>query len=176
MNTFIALFRGINVGGNNIIPMKELASLLTERGYENVQTYIQSGNVVFDRRDTTGAEIGALIEERFGFRPEVLILTSWELEQAIENNPYSPVEGKHCHFYFCSSTPDSINTAKLKELKSTSEEYFMNGNVFYLHAPDGIGRSKLAANVERCLGVPATARNLNTVNKLSNMTLRSQTQ
>ncbi len=172
MNTFIALFRGINVGGNNIIPMKELASLLTGCGYENVQTYIQSGNVVFDCKDAPGEGLGALIEKKFGFRPKVLILTSRELEQAIESNPYSPAEGKHCHFYFCSSTPSSINTAKLTELKSNSEEYFMDGNVFYLHAPNGIGRSKLAASVERCLGVPATARNLNTVNKLSNMTVR----
>lgn len=172
MNTFIALFRGINVGGKNIVPMKELAALLTLHGYENVQTYIQSGNVVFDRRSTPDSEIGVLIEEKFGFRPEILILTSRKLEQAIEDNPYSPAEGKHCHFYFCSSTPGSINTAKLTELKSASEEYFMKGNVFYLHAPDGVGRSKLAANVERCLGVPATARNLNTVNKLSKMAQR----
>lgn len=172
MNTFIALFRGINVGGKNIVPMKELASLLSGRGYENVQTYIQSGNVVFDSRDTPGSEIGTLIEKKFGFKPAVLILTNQALEHAIENNPYSPVEGKHCHFYFCSSTPDTINAAKLAELKSTSEEYSINGNVFYLHAPDGVGRSKLAANVERCLGVPATARNLNTVNKLSKMAQR----
>ena len=169
MKTYIALFRGINVGGRNIIPMKELALLMKECGYENIRTYIQSGNVVFDARGSTNTKIGALVEGKFGFKPEVLVLSGDELSQAIKNNPYSAVEGKQCHFYFCKSYPESINNSRLSELKAASEEYFIKGKVFYLYAPDGIGRSKLAAKIEACLGVTGTARNLNTVNKLSAM-------
>ena len=157
------------MGGKNIIPMKELASLMNECGYENIRTYIQSGNVVFNSKNSPNTEIGELVEEKFGFKPEVLILSSKDLSQAIENNPYNPVDGKLCHFYFCMSSPKFINTSKLTELKAASEEYSIKGKVLYLYAPDGIGKSKLAAGVEGCLGVLATARNLNTVNKLSKM-------
>ena len=149
--------------------MKELASLMKECGYENIQTYIQSGNVIFNAPGNIDKQIGALIEKKFGFKPEVLILSSEDLNQAIENNPYSAVEGKQCHVYFCKSYPKSIDNSRLSELKAASEEYFINGKVFYLYAPDGVGRSKLAAKIEACLGVPGTARNLNTVNKLSAM-------
>ncbi len=165
METFIALFRGINVGGKTTIPMKDLASLMIDCGYENVQTYIRSGNVVFNSKKNPNTDIRALIENKFGFKPEVLILNSEDLNQALENNPYNSTEGKLCYFYFCKSLPKSINTSKLAEIKVT-EEYCIIGKVFYLFSPDGIGRSKLAASVERCLGVPATARNLNTVKKL----------
>jgi uncharacterized protein (DUF1697 family) len=169
MNTFIALFRGINVGGNNIIPMKELSSLMTDHGYTNVKTYIQSGNVVFNSKHEPHSELGELVERNFGFKPEVLILDSKDLTQAMENNPYSPTEGKLCHFSFCKSFPETVDIAKLRELKTDTEQFCIKGRVFYLHAPDGIGRSKLAANAEKCLGEPVTARNLNTVNKLSEM-------
>ena len=169
MKTYIALFRGINVGGRNIIPMKELTLLMKECGYENIRTYIQSGNVVFEAPGKNNSEIGTLVEAKFGFKPEVLLLSSKDLSEAIKNNPYSGVEGKLCHFYFCKSNPESINNSRLSELKTASEEYFFKGKVFYLYAPDGIGRSKLAAKIEACLGVTGTARNLNTVNKLSLM-------
>ena len=169
MKTFIALFRGINVGGRNIIRMKELAALMNTSGYEKVQTYIQSGNVVFNAPKKPTEEIGLLVESKFGFKPEVLILSRKDLSQVIENNPYTGIEGKLCHFYFCKARPTSIDHSKLAALKATSEEYTIEGKVFYLFAPDGIGRSKLAAQAEKCLGAPTTARNLNTVNKLWEM-------
>ena len=103
MNTFIALFRGINVGGNNILPMKELASLMTEHGFKGVKTYIQSGNIVFNSKHEPHSDVSELVEKNFGFRPEILFLDRKDLEQAIENNPYSPAEGKLCHFFFCKS-------------------------------------------------------------------------
>lgn len=169
MSTFVALFRGINVGGNNIMPMKELVSLMTENGYTEVKTYIQSGNVVFNSEHEPHSELGELVEKKFGFKPEVLFLSKSELLQIIENNPYSPVESKFCHFYFCKSFPEKADVSKLRELKADSEQFCIKGSVLYLHAPDGIGRSKLAAKAEACLGVSATGRNLNTVNKISEM-------
>ena len=82
------------------------------------------------------------------------------------SNPYkNEIEGKLVHLYFCKSNPE-LNIDKIKHLSSDSERYTLIGNVFYLYAPDGIGRSKLVANIEAYLGVAATARNLNTVNKV----------
>jgi uncharacterized protein (DUF1697 family) len=168
MTTYVILFRGINVGGNNILPMKDLKLLLEERGFQNVRTYIQSGNVVLNSLKIPGSEIGASINEKFDFEPHLLVLEKSEFEASVKNNPYSPTEGKMSHLYFCSKLPEP-NLERLISLKAPSEEYELKENMFYLYAPDGIGRSKLAAKVESCLRVPATARNLNTINKIAQM-------
>lgn len=167
MEKFVALFRGINVGGNNILPMKELKGILEDNSYHNPKTYIQSGNAVFES-DKPPERIDLLIEENYGFRPEILMLSEKEFLQLVSGNPYSSAIGKQIHFFFCKNTPHA-NVEKLDELKSETEQYLINGKVLYLFAPDGIGRSKLAANIEKCLGVPVTGRNLNTVNKLIEM-------
>jgi uncharacterized protein (DUF1697 family) len=173
MSVYAALFRGINVGGANILPMNELKKLLENNGCENVQTYIQSGNVVFQndkkqRRDLV-REIPAAIYLQYGFEPKVMLLDQDELQNAIEDNPFETSEGKTLHFYFLDSQPENPDLDRLKELKSPSEEFKLKKNVFYLYAPDGIGRSKLAAKVEQAMGVAATARNWNTVSKLITM-------
>ncbi len=167
METFVALFRGINVGGNNILPMKELKCILEENSCHNPKTYIQSGNVVFDS-EKPPENINLLIEEKYGFKPEVLIIKEKEFLELVSGNPYSSTIGKQIHFYFCKDTPNA-NVERLDELKSETESWSINGKVLYLCAPDGIGRSKLAANIEKCLGVAGTGRNLNTVNKLIEM-------
>ena len=167
MDKFVALFRGINVGGNNILPMKELKCILEENSYLNPKTYIQSGNVVFDS-EKSPENINLLIEEKYGFKPEILLIEKKEFFELVSGNPYGSTIGKHIHFSFCKTTPNA-NVEKLDELKSETEQYLINGKVLYLYAPDGIGRSKLAANIEKCLGVSVTSRNLNTVNKLIEM-------
>ena len=173
MNTFIALFRGINVGGKNILPMKDLAGILEGVGYNNVKTYIQSGNVVFQTKkkqaNNIAGEISVKISESFGFEPRIMLLAASDLERAIENNPFKTENGKALHFYFLDSCPKNPDIEKLIAVKSKSEEFKLHKNVFYLYAPDGIGRSKLAAKVEQCMGLPVTARNWNTVNKLISM-------
>jgi uncharacterized protein (DUF1697 family) len=167
METYVALFRGINVGGNNILPMKELKWLLEENSCHNTKTYIQSGNVVFDSEEPP-ENINLLIEEKYGFKPEILIINKKEFLELVSGNPYSSTIGKQIHFYFCKDAPKA-NVVRLDELKSETERWSINGKVLYLYAPDGIGRSKLAANIEKCLGVAGTGRNLNTVNKLIEM-------
>ena len=167
MKTFVALFRGINVGGRNILPMKELVSLLENNSCHGVKTYIQSGNAVF-RSAKPPKNICQAIERKFGFKPDVLFIERMEFLEMVSANPYNAPKGNQIHFYFCQDIPNT-NEEKLEALKSETEKYLINGKVAYLYAPDGIGRSKLAANVERCLGVPATGRNLNTVNKLVKM-------
>ena len=172
MNTYIAFFRGINVGGRNRVPMKELAALLTETGCSGVKSYIQSGNVVFahgvDDRAVLADRIGSAVEGKFGFRPGIHLLTETELEEAIGNNPFPACEGdpKSLHLGFLSEVPPAPDLAGMEEVRKESENFRLVGTVFYLCAPEGIGRSKLAAKSERLLGVPMTDRNWRTVLKV----------
>ena len=172
MKTWIALFRGINVGGNNILPMARLRSDLETLTFQNVRTYIQSGNVVFDSVSGTvrglATKITREIEEQHGFRPNLLLLTREELLSAVESNPFpqAVAEPKSLHFFFLDQPPDDPDLDAIDAACSPNEEYRLTDHVFYLHAPDGIGRSKLAANVETHLGVVTTARNYRTVDKL----------
>lgn len=168
MDRYIILLRGINVGGNNIIAMKDLRSLLETEGYAEVQSYIQSGNVTLCSENNPEQQIADLIEQNFGFRPHILVLTESQLIKALQHNPFTQGDGKNIHFFFCKTSPNQDLT-QVQALATPSEDYRLIEQVFYLHAPEGIGRSKLAAKVERLLGVATTARNLNTVNKLKAM-------
>ena len=165
MKKYIVLLRGVNVGGRNLLPMKILKSCLENSGFEEVSTYIQSGNIVLKASKKPELELKELIQSEFGFTPEVLALSEKEFNSAVANNPYPNHEGKTVHFYFCKKTP-KIDSARLKKLSADSESSQCVAKVFYIHAPDGIGRSKLVASIESVLGVSATGRNLNTVNKL----------
>ncbi|HEX5337768.1 MAG TPA: DUF1697 domain-containing protein, partial [Gallionella sp.] len=169
MTTLIALLRGINIGGNHKLPMKELAALLTDMGLRDVRTYIQSGNVVFrcDVKDKAALaeKISLAIEARYGFAPQVLLLDADELRNAMENNPYSEAEATPASLslLFLTETPSHPELKAMETLRTSSERFKLAGKVFYLHAPDGFGRSRLAAQAEKLLGVPATGRNWNTV-------------
>jgi uncharacterized protein (DUF1697 family) len=175
MKTFFALFRGINVGGNNILPMKKLTVLFEELGFINVITYIQSGNVLFHSKakDSSGfsKKISSGVKKQFGFEPWILILEISELVKAIESNPFpeSESEPKSLHLFFLSSLPKNPDLKKIESIKGEKERFKLENNVFYLHAPDGIGRSKLAASIEKLLGVPITGRNWRTVSTLLEM-------
>jgi uncharacterized protein (DUF1697 family) len=172
MTTWITLFRGINVGGRNILPMKELKALLEDLGCADVRTYIQSGNVVFRHNEREATSLSQTISQavlnRFHFAPYVLFMTVNSLKSALAINPFSSAEENPStvQLYFLSAVPTEANLGGLKQLKSASEKFELIDQVFYLHAPDGIGRSKLAARVEKLLGVPATARNWRTVQKV----------
>lgn len=175
MNIYIALFRGINVGGKNSLPMKELVVILEELGCQDVKTYIQSGNVVFksDENHISGLSEGIRteIEKRRGFAPFVLLLGLGELEKIVANNPFPEVKSdpKALHVGFLASEPEQPNLEALERIRAKSERFRLVDNAFYLHAPDGIGRSKLAANTERLLGVAMTDRNWRTVSKILEM-------
>ncbi|GBF26870.1 hypothetical protein MnTg04_00016 [bacterium MnTg04] len=179
MGTWIALIRSINVGGNNILPMAELRNDFESLKFTNVRTYIQSGNVVFDSTAKTPSllarKISGRIEKRYGFRPYILILSREDLLTAIESNPFPKAvsDPKTLHFSFLAEPAVDPDTKALDNAKSPTENYKLTDRVFYLHAPDGIGRSKLAANAERYLGVVTTARNYRTVDKLMSMVTQS---
>jgi uncharacterized protein (DUF1697 family) len=168
MNTYIAFFRGINVGGSSL-PMKELVAILEEMDARRVRTYIQSGNAVFESAEKSSAQlsrkISAAVMKRCGFEPYVHILTLEALEKAIAENPFpeAVAEPGSLHLGFLASPPKSPDLERLYSLKKESERFHLTDSVFYLHAPEGVGRSKLAASAEKLLGVPMTDRNWRTV-------------
>lgn len=172
MNTYIALFRGINVGGKNALPMKALATLLQDLGAQNVRTYIQSGNAVFQRAGKNSSQLSknlaAAIKKHHGFEPHVLLLGLEAINTAIAKNPFPEAEAdpSTLHLGFLASAPANPNLEKLNALKTASERFHLGDKVFYLHAPEGIGRSRLAASSEKLLGVPMTDRNWRTVCKI----------
>ncbi|ABQ27680.1 DUF1697 domain-containing protein [Geotalea uraniireducens] len=172
MKIYIALFRGINVGGNNILPMKELVTLLESLGLQQVKTYIQSGNAVFrstaDNILRLADTIRSEIKRRHGFEPCVLLMEITEMEKAMAANPFpeAVTEPNTLHLNFLSSIPVNPDLKGLEKLRSENERYELKDKVFYLHAPDGIGRSKLGANAEKLLGVLMTGRNWRTVSKI----------
>ena len=171
----IVLLRGINVGGKNRLPMVELARLLEGLGLQDVETYIQSGNAVGrcvgEAASTLGETLAAAIEERHGFRPRVLVIGADRLSEAVDANPFpeASTEPGSLHLVFLARPPPSPDLDSLAKIASASERFHLARDVFYLHTPDGFGRSKLAANVEKLLGVAATARNWRTVTKLREM-------
>jgi uncharacterized protein (DUF1697 family) len=171
MKIYIALLRGINVGGKNLLPMKELVAMLGDLGAQNVKTYIQSGNVVFGWKDKDTSKLAnqltAAIKKLRGFDPHVLLLELKDLEKVIQQNPF-PAEAeaddsRALHAGFLAAAPERPDLKTLESLKTDSERFRLIGKVFYLHAPEGVGRSKLAAKAERLLGVPMTDRNWRTV-------------
>jgi len=175
MKTYIALFRGINIVGHHSLPMQQLKSIMENIGYRHVTTYIQSGNVVFQTPDTASVKlaekISKAIEKAQGFKPEILLLEKKDLQKAINANPFPQAEPepKTLHVLFLASTPTSPDLDKMHAISTATERFKLTDRLFYLHAPDGVGRSKLAANAEKLLRVPATGRNWRTVCKLLEM-------
>ena len=165
----IALFRGINVGGRNAVPMKTLTAILQRLGCTDVRTYIQSGNVVFDEpagAEVSPASIAAALRAETGVDTRVRLLTVAELREAADGNPFAGEEARTVQLFFLESAPAEPDLDAIRDLCKDSERWRLAGAVFYLHAPEGIARSKLAAAVERKLGVRATARNWRTVSKV----------
>ncbi len=153
--------------------MKDLVRILEGLGYRDVRTYIQSGNVVFRSErncSTSDAEaISQAVAAGFGFLPNVMLLEKSDLLDAAQRNPFPTSEGRFLHFMFMNEEPPAPDLKTLQASKSATEQFRLDGRVFYLYTPDGFGSSRLAERVERCLGVPATARNFNTVRKLLEM-------
>ncbi|MCF7804521.1 MAG: DUF1697 domain-containing protein [Candidatus Marinimicrobia bacterium] len=175
MPTYIALFRGINVGGRHRIKMADLRSLLEDLGLEDVNSYIQSGNVVFRSKKVDTSElseqISAAIAENYDFKPNVFILEKKKFIRAMEANPFPDAESddRRLHLTFLEAEPENPDMDGLREVKKESEEYELKGQKFYLYAPEGIGRSKLANKAEKLLGVSTTSRNWRTMGKIREM-------
>jgi uncharacterized protein (DUF1697 family) len=175
MKSYIALFRGINVGGSHLLPMKDLKLLFEQNGCLDVRTYIQSGNVTFRSSMSDVSRLANLITDavsrRHGFAPHVVVLTRAQLHKAAAGNPYPEAteDPKSVHLFFLAERPRKPDLKACEAIKRKTERFQLKGSIFYLHAPDGFGISKLAARAEKLLGVSATARNWRTVMTLLEM-------
>lgn len=171
---YIALLRGINVGGHKKILMADLRELLLKNGLKNVQTYIQSGNVIFESDENPtvlSKNISTYIYKEYLFEVPVLIKTDTEWEYALNNNPFimddTAVETKKLYITFLSETPLEENIELMEELDYSPDIFIIKKDLVYSHYPNGAGRSKMTINVfERKLKVNATSRNWNTMIKL----------
>ena len=178
MKALVALLRGINVGGKNLIKMPALASCLVAMRLKDVVTYIQSGNVVF--RSPAGhtrvaGDIERRITEAFGVSVTVLLRTPAELRTVARSNPFlsGQADLSKLHVVFLSGRPKANAVAGLDPERSPPDAFSVRGREIYLHLPNGSGRSKLTIDYfERRLGVAATARNWNTLIKLNALTER----
>ena len=172
MARHIALLRGINLGSTNRIAMPELRDALSAAGFEEVRTYVQSGNVVLssdEKPEQVATRCRQVIEERFGLDIEVVVRTRDELAHVVRRNPLGKVatDPKRYQVSFLAEKPERGLAGRLAEVAANGEEVVVDGREIYAWHPAGVARSKLwAALAGRKLGVTATARNWTTVTKL----------
>jgi len=179
METHIAMLRGINVGGHNQIKMAALRELFENLGFKQCQTYIQSGNVVFQapKRSALGlvSKIEGEIVKRFGLAVSATIRSAAEMEKVTKTNPFLKTKGidvTKLHVTFLSQEPERLSLKKLEGLAAAGEDFRGSGREIYLYCPNGYGNTKLNNNaLEKVLAVSATTRNWNTVNRLYEMAL-----
>lgn len=177
MQTYIAILRGINVSGKNKIAMKELKTMLDGAGYKNVETYIQSGNVVFGYdgvdENTLAQQISKLIKNTFGLDVPVLVRTVADVEQTYANNPFlnkAGIDAEKLHITFLADVPTQENIAKANTYSYQPDEFIISERNVYVHCPQSYGNTKLTNTFfENKLKTTATTRNLKTVAKLIEM-------
>ncbi len=175
---YVAMLRGINLGGKNTIKMTELVKTFESMGFQDVKTYIQSGNVVFKaeslNRIKLEAQIHSQISEDFGLDVPVLVLESMVLEEIRNENPFverDDIDLTKLHVTFLEIEPDKVKVAAINPEKYLPDEFMVKGKTVYLHCPVAYGTTKLNNGFfENKLKVKATTRNWNTVNKLVEMT------
>ncbi len=171
MKTYIALLKGINVGGHKKVPMADLRELLTKSGFENVQTYIQSGNVILQSSKSDISVIEKNIQEsimdHFGFEISVLVKTRSDLKRIFNDSPFSEEKKKASYFMLLRNTPEDDLVKVASEKVYEGEEYKILKDCIYFFCEKGFGQAKFNANFfERKLKTFATARNYNTMVKL----------
>ncbi len=170
---YVALLRGINVGGKTKIAMAALRDTCAAVGCEDVVTYIQSGNVVLKSKltaDKLRAALEAAIAEEFGFNPAVMIRTAKEMAAVVDRNPYAGTDDKTVHVGFLHAAPNATTKQCLGAIDCAPEELTVAGRDIYLHLPNGMGRAALPVQMERCLRpTPITVRNWRTVTKLAEL-------
>lgn len=172
-STYLALLRGINLGGKNKIPMKDLAQTFVRVGCGDVRTYIQSGNVVFtadsDAAEAIPAGVTAAIAERFGYQVPVLLRSTDQLREAVRNNPFvaSGAPEGALHVMFLAGPPEPHRVDTLDRDRSQPDEFAVRGQEVYLWLPNGVAHSRLTNGYfDSKLATTSTSRNWRTVLKL----------
>ncbi|MEM9066611.1 MAG: DUF1697 domain-containing protein [Planctomycetota bacterium] len=168
----IGLLRGINVGGRNKLPMTKLRELFELAGASDVETYIQSGNIVFALRkaalESVSTRVRELILKEFGFETELITRTGKELLAAIDSVPFE--EPQHAYLAFLSSKPAAQSAKQLEDWVAGDEQYHLRGRELYLCLPNGVAKTKLTnARIDKALGTISTVRNWKTVERLGAM-------
>jgi uncharacterized protein (DUF1697 family) len=172
LTAYVALLRGINVGGKAKLPMADLRALLETLGHADVVTYIQSGNVVLTspaKEAKVAGDIAAGIKKEFGLQVPVIVRTRAQLAKVVAGNPYlkSGADPSKLHVTFLAAKPTAAAIAKLDPDRCPPDEFVVRGREIFMLLPNGMGRTKLTIDYfEKRLGTQGTARNWNTVNKL----------
>ena len=178
MNKYVSILRGINVSGLKKIKMADLKRLYEQLGFENVLTYIQSGNVIFEspsgNKATIKNNIETAIKEAYNFDVPVKIKTGLEIQNIIKTCPFKDLDiekdGTKVLVTFLYSNPPSTVVINIKKYVVTPEVLIVKGTEVYLYCPNGYGKSKLSNTyIEKKLGVVATTRNWKTVLKLDTL-------
>lgn len=174
MTTHLALLRGINVSGHNMIKMEALKATLEAIGFQNVLTYIQSGNVFVDIDEENASKVGFMIKQEifkvFGHEVPIVVVNKDDLAVCFKNNPYlkeKDIDTKKLYVAFVSTTlkSDSINDLKVSQFKP--DEASIDGNKIYIKYAVGAGKTRFDQKyIEKKLNVIATIRNWNTVTQL----------
>ena len=174
----VALLRGINVGGRNMIAMAKLREMLADLGFTGVRTLLQSGNVVFDGSRRADAELERLLETetaaRLGVSANYMVRSAGEWARIVARNPFEDMaknDPSHLVVMCLKSAADAKKVTALQTAIEGPERIHGDGKKLYIAYPAGIGRSKLTGTlIERKLGTRGTARNWNTVLKLLDWT------
>ena len=172
MPTFIALYRGINVVGKNLVKMSDLRALHEALGHKSIQTYLQSGNVVFQAAGSPSritAKISTAFEKKFGFAPAILLCTAPQWARFVAENPFrnfSDADPTKVHAAICKGEPCAGQLKNLLKKVGKREQFVIKTGVIYLYAPDGFGASKFASAMERSAAIPITFRNWRTIQSL----------
>ena len=177
MTTHLALLRGINVSGHNMLKMEALKTTLEAIGFENVQTYIQSGNVFVDTNEDNAASVGFKIKQEifkvFGYEVPIVVIGTADLEACFKNNPFlkeAAVDVKKLYVAFVSKElpSDSINDLRISQFKP--DEASIDASRIYIKYAVGAGKTRFDQKyIEKKLNVTATIRNWNTVTQLLKM-------
>lgn len=167
MKKYVILLRGINVSGKNILSMSDLRQILNDLDFQNVQTYIQSGNIILESEVSKVLiceKINKAILDKFGYEITVIGRTIAEWEKVIEKYPFSTANEKIVAFTFLDRI---IESKEIQINNKGADEFKLNKDVVYVYCPNGFGKSKITNNVfEKKLQVNATTRNLRTALKL----------
>ena len=177
MQTYIAILRGINVSGKNTIKMDKLNELFVRLNFQNVKTYIQSGNMVFQSKSTDyqafEKQIQDKIREEFGFEVPVMVIQKSDWDFMATNNPFVNKRQEDItklHVTFFSKMPEQALFEKIKDGNYAADEFIISDKSIYLFCPNGYGNTKLSNNFfENKLKITATTRNWKTVNELMTM-------
>lgn len=171
MITYIALLRGVNVGGHRKLPMADLRTLLSKEGFGTIKTYIQSGNVVFRASESDTSVLKTRVEKAisstFGFEVPVILMTSREFQEILEQNPFDEEIIPESYYILLSHAIPEERSKGLTDDHWEQEHFRITKKCIYLYVENGYGKAKCSTNFfEKKLDITATARNHKTMLKL----------